>query len=467
MALLACAILLTSPSDDGVLVPTDAHMHSLLTPRAEEFSALADGGIVNQDVQAATVLWDYFHPAWDPSFHSLRSAQGVDMGFLAKDPSGRIEPAFQVSQARQRDLALFWASIYGEYNSQMRVVHDRNNPALVYGYIDFTPLFKRMAFLPASITADQLEQEIVENLTIAIRKQAGAHVKDTLDRENHTRLARLFAAHHVIGRKAIQTLAGDIRTQTGQSDTFRNAVQRSQAYLLNIESTFREHGLPRALARIPFVESSFNVGAKSRVGAMGLWQFVPRTARAFIHTDDESQWLDPLRQTEAAAVLLKQYRKHLPDWEAAVISYNSGIGRVSKLLRHYPGHSLSTILQTPGDQEKIGLGFAGRNYYAELLAANLVEAYKDEIFFPQTLEEKRASLRRELAVNVKGSCWVPSEEASESRPMELSTSDMIPKVVLAKLVDGRDGVNALIHQAIDRYSKWFNTASGTEVASLN
>ena len=66
------------------------------------------------------------------------------------------------------------------------------------------------------------------------------------------------------------------------------ALYRSRHLLPHIESVFRQNGLPGGLARIPFVESSFNAQAQSKIGAVGIWQSTPETARELIHADKES-----------------------------------------------------------------------------------------------------------------------------------------------------------------------------------
>ena len=55
-------------------------------------------------------------------------------------------------------------------------------------------------------------------------------------------------------------------------------------------------------------------------------------------------------------------------------SYNSGIGRLQRLVKKYKAKNLGPIINSEDDD---GLGFAGKNFYAQFLSANLVEAYKD------------------------------------------------------------------------------------------
>ena len=79
----------------------------------------------------------------------------------------------------------------------------------------------------------------------------------------------------------------------------------------------------------------------------------------------------------SAAKLLQMYRGLLPDWGITVTSYNSGVGKLQKLVKKYRVKSVEGVISLP---QPDGLGFAGQNFYAEVLAANIVEAYKEKIF---------------------------------------------------------------------------------------
>ena len=82
-----------------------------------------------------------------------------------------------------------------------------------------------------------------------------------------------------------------------------------------MEQIFEDHNIPKNLTRIAFVESMFNEKAISKVGASGVWQFMPSTAKDFIIVDkyiDERN--SPIKATEAAAKLLKANFKLLGSW---------------------------------------------------------------------------------------------------------------------------------------------------------
>ena len=87
-----------------------------------------------------------------------------------------------------------------------------------------------------------------------------------------------------------------IRYQQGLRNRFRDGLVRSGRWRGYIEEQFRELGVPVELAALPHVESSYNPGARSHVGASGIWQFTRSTGRRFMRVDhvmDERN--DPFR----------------------------------------------------------------------------------------------------------------------------------------------------------------------------
>jgi len=104
--------------------------------------------------------------------------------------------------------------------------------------------------------------------------------------------------------------------------------------------------LPRWLATIPVVESSYNEKAVSRAGALGLWQLMPYNIRTYrtkkiimldfkaIPTTKKIRkyGFDPEHNTEMAALhfskLFRKYRNHKNTEQLAIFAYNSGGRRV-------------------------------------------------------------------------------------------------------------------------------------------
>lgn len=89
------------------------------------------------------------------------------------------------------------------------------------------------------------------------------------------------------------------------------------------------HGVPRDFfARLIWKESRFDVAATSPVGAQGIAQFMPATAK-------ERSLADPydfIQALPASASLLKDLRKAFGNWGLAAAAYNAGPTRVSRWL---------------------------------------------------------------------------------------------------------------------------------------
>ena len=112
-------------------------------------------------------------------------------------------------------------------------------------------------------------------------------------------------------------------------------MQRVNLYFPIFEYYLEKHGLPDELKYLSIIESGLKPTAISRVGAAGLWQFMPSTGRLFkLHQDfyiDER--LDPYKSTEAACIYLKSLYTRFKDWELVLASYNAGPGKVRRAIR--------------------------------------------------------------------------------------------------------------------------------------
>lgn len=354
--------------------------------------------------------WDFFHPSWretpdlnlvgSPKFHpDSWSISEASLRHFVRDPMRKLEPEFQVTPDI-RERVLFWMRIHTQYSSYMRVLHDRNNPSIIYGVADFTPLFRESdADGSAMNKVYRFEREILKELRAKLTEAAGLSSTQLLSPWERYELRTILSKAGALGATESASLIGSIRSQTGQRDEFIMALTRSEELLPFIEATFRSYGLPVALGRIPFVESSFNARAYSKVGATGMWQFMPYTARQMIHSTNSELWSDPLLQTRAAARMLIIYRSMLPDWSTTVTAYNSGPGRLSRLVRKHHTKSIGKLLEV---NDPTGLGFAGKNFYGQFMSANLAQAYRREIFplrkrdddLPLAFDRPRAFSRR-------------------------------------------------------------------------
>lgn len=120
----------------------------------------------------------------------------------------------------------------------------------------------------------------------------------------------------------------------GRRETQR-MLSRSAMYFPIIEHYLAEYGLPDELKYIPLLESRMKARAESPVGAVGLWQFMPATARHYgLRINDYvDERKDPYLSTGAAISLLKNLYEEFGDWALALAAYNCGPGRVRSAIR--------------------------------------------------------------------------------------------------------------------------------------
>ena len=116
-----------------------------------------------------------------------------------------------------------------------------------------------------------------------------------------------------------------------------NSLRRSARYMPAVKEVFKKRNIPEDMAFIAFLESGFNPGARSHAGAVGMWQFMPGTAKRYSLrvTDRVDDRLDPVKSTFAAVeyfhdlIAIFGPRSFL----LALAAYNCGEGRIISCLK--------------------------------------------------------------------------------------------------------------------------------------
>lgn len=117
-------------------------------------------------------------------------------------------------------------------------------------------------------------------------------------------------------------------------ESTRNYLNQAEPYLPMVKKVVKDNGLPTELAYLFLLESGANPEARSPANALGMWQFMPATARSYgLRVDSYvDERLDPEKSTKAALLYLKDLYGMFGCWRLALSAYNSGENKLNKVL---------------------------------------------------------------------------------------------------------------------------------------
>jgi membrane-bound lytic murein transglycosylase D len=189
-----------------------------------------------------------------------------------------------------------------------------------------------------------------------------------------------------------------VRAQRGIKERTAAGLKRSGRHIAQMQQIFRDRGLPIELTYLPIVESSYDITARSSVGALGMWQFMRATGRQYMRVDrfiDERR--DPIESTRAAASFLRESYETLGNWPLAITAYNYGPGGMSRAVAAIESDNLVDLIRNHSHPY---WGFAPKNFYAEFLAAVEVGKNVNQYFPELQLEAPLAIQEIELKNSV-------------------------------------------------------------------
>jgi membrane-bound lytic murein transglycosylase D len=283
---------------------------------------------------------------------------------------GDATDPFAHPPALERDIR-FWIRVYTEVTTDQGLLHDDWNLGLVYEVLRFDT-----ASSPAQ--RERRVNEAKAHYAALLRRFADGATDDLTAHER-----RIL---HAFGDRATRADFRDaiarIRFQLGQADRFREGLIRAAVWEKQIARTLSQHGVPPEIAALPHVESSFNLAAYSKVGAAGLWQFMPSTAKRYMRVDSlVDERLDPYSATEAAANLMLYNYRLVGTWPLAVTAYNHGPGGLRRVQDELGTSDIAVIVKR---YQGATFGFASRNFYVAFLAALEVDRNAEKYFGPIT-----------------------------------------------------------------------------------
>lgn len=279
---------------------------------------------------ASWLLWFFISFSACPSFGATVEAQPAS------------ESPFPLPQGLEKAVE-FWKLIFSEYSSSQLVFFDPLDMSRIYE---------------------------VQNVG------EGSRPSQYINGE----VSRIAAVHGVDPER--------VKAQRGIKERTAEGIKRSGRYIAQMQQIFRERGLPVEIAFLPIVESSYDINARSNVGALGMWQFMRTTGKQYMRVDrhiDERK--DPLESTRAAASFLKQAYESLDSWPLAITSYNFGPAGMARAVSEVGSNNLVTLIEKYNHRY---WGFAPKNFYAEFLAAVEIGKNFKQYFPGLTLDSPQA-----------------------------------------------------------------------------
>lgn len=127
---------------------------------------------------------------------------------------------------------------------------------------------------------------------------------------------------------------------------YKRSLQRGQRVLPTMQGMLMTKGVSDLFIYLSMVESGFVSHATSPKKAVGLWQFMPATAKQYnleiCHAYDER--CDTSSATSAAIAHLNALYRKFGKWYLAAMAYNCGEGCLQKAIRRAGTDTLSVLL---------------------------------------------------------------------------------------------------------------------------
>jgi membrane-bound lytic murein transglycosylase D len=262
----------------------------------------------------------------------------------------------------------FWKKVFGEYSTLQTVIHSTEYPHKVLRVLDFRTEAVSMSEVALYNYRKRAESQGREAMEKLIR---GIEARRASPQSMSAEERRVFMMFSDVSGNPFPRIRESLRTQRGLRERTEEALRVSDSYIPYMEQIFSGYGLPKTLTRLPLVESSFNLAAYSKSGAAGIWQFIPSSAKIYMRLNEVvDDRRDPWTSTDAAARHLRDDYALLQDWPLALTAYNHGRNGIARGLKATGGKTIVDLIK---HYDNPRFGFAGKNYYAEFLAAIDVE----------------------------------------------------------------------------------------------
>lgn len=176
-----------------------------------------------------------------------------------------------------------------------------------------------------------------------------------------------------VGVEFLSSLHSNAILQSASTDTrwtrFVQQFDASYEFIPIIRSMIVQAGIPQEFLFLAMAESGFSSRAYSKKRAVGIWQFMPYTAKdlGLIINDYVDERRDPIKSTQAAIKYLQFLYNATGQWYLAAMAYNCGLGRLKKAIERAGSSELEVLL----DEREKYLPGETRQYIRTILSMSL------------------------------------------------------------------------------------------------
>ena len=151
---------------------------------------------------------------------------------------------------------------------------------------------------------------------------------------------------------------------------YKRSLARGKDLLPMMKGYLMKDGLSDLFIYLSMVESGFSPAVVSPKKAVGLWQFMPATAKHYNLSVCSSfdERCDPVSSTNAAINYLSKLHRQFGKWYLAAMAYNCGEGRLEKAIEKVGSDELSILLD---DRDKY-LPLETREYIKKILLVAMI-----------------------------------------------------------------------------------------------
>ena len=274
----------------------------------------------------------------------------------------------------------FWFDVYSKYSSEKILIHSKLDLSKKFKILDLSKVYKNAK---NSIVAEILKNRLVN------------HELNVIKTNLQTCYKKKSCNFDINYNYKLSDILESLRTQTGQLDILQRGIKRFKPYQTIIENIIQQTNTDPNWIAIPFLESSFNNHAVSKVGATGAWQIMKSVGRRLMpinnHVDTRK---NPIIASYAGLKILRQSRIITKNDDITIISYNSGLKNFFKMKKILNKKNISTeeYLSKSTIKNK-EFNFASENFLLEYYA---MKAFLKENLIIKEIKSRNISSQETL-----------------------------------------------------------------------